>query len=467
MKRYNTSTQIGHLKQYFGLFFQRERKGWIKTLFFYNVYIPLLLVAIIGFAIYINPLPPKTAYLAIGQDGSSYQDIAKSYQAYFKKNNIDLELVATNGLTQGLEGLYAIDSKINASFVTVGVANQEQYPGLVSLGSVQYAPIWIFYKGAEIKTNDPFQYLLSKRSSIGSPGSATNDMFRKLSSASLKSTQNIPKVLELSHKDGADSLRKGDIDALFIVDSMQSDTVEELINDPSIKIMNFSLADAYIKKFPYLQKLTIPKGSRNIKNIDPPQDITILASTTNLLIEKGTHQAIQWAFLLAAKDDNRHADTFFSAPNYLPRDIDQSFPLSPIADNFYKNGVPSIFSYMPLWIASLLDSMWVYILAFLTLIYPSIKLIESARAHPSEGLMNKFFMNVRVLDEALLNAKSKEEIDEILKILNSYEHSLQDMYIYGDKARFYFNQKNAINSVKVTANLRLTKLRDDQKTTAI
>ena len=465
MKIYNTNTQIAHLKQYFGLFFQRERKGWIKTLFFYNIYIPLLLVAIIGLAIYINPLPPKTAYLAIGQGGSSYQDIAKSYQSYFKKNNIDLELVATKGLSQGLEGLNAIDSKINASFVTVGVANQEQYPSLVSLGSVQYAPIWIFYKGPEINTNDPFKYLLSKKFSIGSPGSATNDMFHKLNSTILKSTQNTHKVYEMPHKEGADSLRKGVIDALFIVDSVQSDTVEQLIKDPSIKIMNFSLADAYMKKFPFLQKLTIPKGSRNIENVDPPQDITILASTTNLLIEKDIHQAIQWAFLLAAKDDNRHMGTFFSAPNYFPRDIDQSFPLSPVADNFYKNGVPSIFSYMPLWVASLLDSMWVYILAFVTLVYPSIKLIESARLHPSEGLMNKFFMNVRILDEALLKAKSKEEIEEILNILNSYECSLNDMYIYGKNARIYFNQKNAINSVKTTANFQLTKLQNAQKTT--
>jgi len=463
MKRYNTNTQIGHLKQYFGLFFQRECKAWIKILFFYNIYIPILIIAIIGLAIYINPLPPKTAYLAIGQDGSSYQDIAKSYQAYFKKNNIDLELVSTNGLTKGLEGLHATDSEINASFLTVGTANEEQYPGLVSLGSVQFTPIWIFYKGPEIKTNEPFQYLLNKKISIGTPDSATNIMFRKLSNVSYKSTQNTNKVLELPHKEGAASLRRGDIDALFIVDSMESNTVEELINDPTIKIMNFSLADAYIKKLAFLQKLTIPRGSRNIENIDPPQDITILASTTNLLIEKGTHRAIQWAFLLAAKDSNRSMDTFFSAPNYFPRDIDQSFPLSPIAEQYYKNGASSVFSYMPFWIASLIDGIWLYILGFITLVYPSIKLIESARLYPSKGLMNDFFMDARVLDEALLKAQTKDEIDEILKTIDSQERSLNDMYLYGENSRFYFNQKNAINSLKTTARDRLTKIQHAQK----
>jgi TRAP-type uncharacterized transport system substrate-binding protein len=466
MKKYNAHTQLESIKQYFSLFFDRERKGWVKVIFFYNLYIPFILVVITGIAIYINPLPPKTAYLAIGQDGSSYQDIANSYKSYFKKNNIDLELIPTNGLTKGLQGLHANNSKINASFVTVGTANDEQYPGLVSLGSVQYVPIWIFYKGPEIKTDEPFQYLLNKKVSIGLPESATNIMFRKLSSVSYKSGQNINKVLELSHKEGAASLRKGEIDALFIVDSMESNTVEELIKDPTIKIMNFSLADAYMKKLTFLQKLNIPKGSRNIENIDPPHDITILASTTNLLIEKDTHRAIQWAFLLAAKDSNRHADTFFSAPNYFPRDIDQSFPLSPIAEHFYKNGASTVFNYVPFWIASLLDGIWLYILGFITLVYPSIKLIESARLYPSKGLLNNFFMNARVLDEALLKAKTKDEIEEILKILESHEQSLNDIYLYGDNSRFYFNQKNAINSLKITANQQLEKIQGDQKVTA-
>ena len=89
MKKYNAHTQLESIKQYFSLFFDRERKGWVKVIFFYNLYIPFILVVITGIAIYINPLPPKTAYLAIGQDGSSYQDIANSYKSFFKKNNIN------------------------------------------------------------------------------------------------------------------------------------------------------------------------------------------------------------------------------------------------------------------------------------------------------------------------------------------------------------------------------------------
>ena len=423
-------TQIENLQRYFHLFFKKERKGWLKLLKFYNIYIPLGLFAIIGLAIYINPLPPKTAYLATGQDGSSYKGIAKNFQSFFNKHGINLELISTKGLAQGLQGLHDTQSEINASFLTVGFASAKDYPDLVSLGSVQYAPIWIFYRGPEVKTHDPFQYLANKNISIGPPGEATNSLFQKLREISSTKPGFAKTIQELPHKDGALALHEGKLDALFIVDSIQSKVVNELLQDPSIKVMNFTLADAYLKKLPFLQKLVIPKGSRNIEKIDPPEDITILATTTNLLVERDTHRAIQWAFLLAAKESNEISDSFFSSPGFFPKDIDRSFPLSPIAERFYKEGTPSLFHYAPIWIASLLDSMWVYILAFFALIYPAIKLIEGIRLYPSEGLMQKFFINVRILDEEVLKATSKQQIDEILLKLEDYEKDLYDIYLF-------------------------------------
>ncbi len=453
---YQAHTQIAHLKRYLKLFFSKERKGWLKILRFYNVYIPLGIVCTIGLAIYINPLPPTTAYLAIGQDGSSYQEISKNFKTYFNKNSINLELISTSGLSEGLKGLHNVDSKINASFLTVGVAGENDYPGLVSLGSVQFAPIWIFYKGAEIETNDPFMYFSTKKISIGSPGEVTNNLYRKLNL--IGGHQTIKNILELPHKDGANALQQGKIDALFIVDGIQSETVKSLLKDSNIKVMNFPLADAYLKKLPFLQKLTIPKGSRNIEKVEPPHDITILASTTNLLVEKDMHRAIQWAFLLAAKENNRDSNAFFSSPGFFPKDIDRSFQLSPIAERFYKNGVPTIFSYMPIWVASLLDSMWIYILALIAVIFPIIRLIEAARLYPSEGLMNKTFINLRILDEAIVEATSKKEVDEILQEIQRCEENILVLYLYGKNSRFYFNLKNALAGVKRDAQAKLISL---------
>jgi hypothetical protein len=346
--------------------------------------------------------------------------------------------------------------------LTVGTASEDEYPGLVSLGSVQFAPIWIFYRGATLTSGDPFGYFQTKKISIGSPGTAANILFHKLNAVSIKNpSSNNHHILELPHKDGAKLLIDGKIDALFIVDSTQSETIQQLLKDPSIKIADFSLANAYLKKLPFLQKLVIPKGSRSIENINPPNDITILASTTNLLVEKNTHRAIQWGFILASKEYSRSASSFFSDPGYFPREIDTNFPLSPIADHYYRDGTPSIFGYLPIWIASLLDSVWVYILAFFAIILPAIKLLSSLRLFPSEGLMEKYFIEARLLDEAVLKAETKDQLLDIIQEIDAHELRLYDMYLFGKNARFYFNQKNAINSVRSSANSKLLKLENE------
>ena len=113
---------------------------------------------------------------------------------------------------------------------------------------------------------------------------------------------------------------------------------------------------------------------------------------------------------------------------------------------------------MPIWVASLLDSMWIYILALIAVIFPVIRLIEAARLYPSEGLMNKAFMNLRILDEAINKATSKKEIDEILQEIQRCEENILVLYLYGKNSRFYFNLKNALAGVKRDAQARLISL---------
>ena len=223
--------------------------------------------------------------------------------------------------------------------------------------------------------------------------------------------------------------------------------------------MSFPLADAYIKQLPFLQKLVIPRGSRSIAKVEPPQDITILASTTNLLVEKNTHPAIQWAFLLAARENNRDADAFFSSPNLFPKDIDRSFELSPVARHFFENGVPSIFSYMPIWIASLIDSIWIYILACFALIFPALRWVENTRLYPSEVLMNKTFINLRILNDSIAGATTKEEIEHALTTTKEFEKMIDGLYLYGKNARFHFNLRNALAGLNRDAQARLEQLR--------
>ena len=161
-----------------------------------------------------------------------------------------------------------------------------------------------------------------------------------------------------------------------------------------------------------------------------------------LLVEKDMHPALQWAYLLAAQEYGRRSDSFFSKSEFFPKNLDHSFPLSPIAKRFYAQGTPEVFSYLPLLLASLIENIWAYVLAFVVIVYPAYRMIVAARLFPSEHLMNEMFTNLRELDEAIQSATSAEEFPAIFLSLTEYEHEINTNWLFGKNARFYFNLKN-------------------------
>lgn len=456
---YHITTIQQYFKRYISKFLSKERQGWLKIIHFYGLIAFIFLAFVISLVIYIQPFPPKSVALAVGQEGSSYQNISERFQLFFKSSHINLELVSTSGLGEGLKGLDSDASNVSASFMTAGAASAERYPNLVSLGSVQYAPIWIFYKGPTIRTNDPFEYFSNKKINIGPSQNVTNELFKRFYKLNQTVEPTGKNFSELSFKESADQLIAGKLDAVFIVDNYQSEIIQKLLHAKDIKIMNFPLADAYLRKLPFLHKLVIPKGSINLDSVYPIEDITILASTTTLLIEKKTHPAVQWAYLLSAKDFGSSVNTFFAKAGYFPKNLDQDFPLSPIAKRFYEHGSPAVFSYLPFWMASLIENIWAYLLGFIVIIFPLYKLLTSARTFPAEHLMNEMFINLRELDEAVTTAHSKEQIEEILKAADRYEDEIYETWLFEKNSRFYFNLKNALSGVRRDAIAKLASLK--------
>lgn len=234
-----------------------------------------------------------------------------------------------------------------------------------------------------------------------------------------------------------------------------------------MKILNFPLADAYEKKRPFLKKLIIPKGSIRLDSIYPSEDISILATTTSLLIEKNTHPAIQWAYLIAAQELGSNNSFFFAEQGYFPKNLEQSFPLSDVAKRFYAHGTPEVFSYLPLWLASIIENIWAYVLAFIVIIYPAYKLLVAARLFPSETLMNKMFVNLRELDEAIAAATTEQQVLLILDTVRFYEKEVYNNWLFDNNAKFYFNLKAALSTVKRDGADKIKKLNEEKKPSSL
>lgn len=217
--RNNIDTFIENASRYFDRYARREFIAWLLIGRYFAVLIPVILIVVVTIFVYFNPFAPKNAYLAIGQTGSSYGVIGERFQEIFSKYGIHLQLIKTDGLEEGLTNLEDPKSIVNASFITAGSSVAKDYPDLVSLGSVQFAPIWIFYSGEKLNIDDPFDYFSKRKIGVGLPETNSNKMFRHALWANQHDAINSKGLLELSHLESAEKLRAGELDAVFIIDS--------------------------------------------------------------------------------------------------------------------------------------------------------------------------------------------------------------------------------------------------------
>src|SRR6185437_12988349 len=126
------------------IFFGRSLKDILVA------FAPTLLFAIAVFVLaykYVDPAPPKHFVISSGTDEGNYQAYAKQYQAIMKKDGVDLEIHQTSGGIENLHLLRDPRSGVQAGFVQDGLGSTERVPNVVSLGSLYYEPLWVFYRG--------------------------------------------------------------------------------------------------------------------------------------------------------------------------------------------------------------------------------------------------------------------------------------------------------------------------------
>ncbi len=437
---------------------QLELQGWLRIIHYRRVAIVLSLLALGCLAVALRPIPPHTTTIASGQAGSAYDRLSRGLATGVAEQGLELKLVPTAGQVEGFEKLGDDRSEVGASFMTAGTFTSKDDPSLESLGSVGLATIMLFHRGDALAGDDPFAALAGKTIAVGQEGSVSNRLFRIVEGLNRKQGQPRGEWVQLPNADAATKLLAGEIDAMFLVDAFESETVRRLLADPGLRLHDFTLAKAYTKKLPFLQTVVVPKGSIDLDRIRPDRDITLLASTIDLLVEKGTHPAVQWALLIAAREAAFNDDSFFTESRGFPRHADGSFPSSSVARRFYSSGVPGYFDSLPLWLATLLNQIWVYLVAFFLVVNPLLKKLKGIRSFNSDKHLDYFYASLRDLD---LRVKSTRDPDELRDIMARVDKiaALVDATWFDDKdTRSSFGVDLAIASVRRRAEERLAKL---------
>ena len=327
----------------------------------------MLLAAALWYAsTLIQPPPQKVVVFSTGGEAGGYHTFGKLYQQQLNNAGIKVELKTSAGSIENLKRLQDPKSTVSVALLQGGITDKTGSNGLVSIGRMFYEPLWIFYKSTE--TLERIAQLKGLKIAVGSEGSGTRKLATTLLTAANISEQNST-LIPITGAPAVEALKSGAADAVLLTFAPEAPLIQALLRDQSIKLMSLSQANALSRIYPFLARLTLPKGVIDLEKDIPPQDVELIAPVAALVVSEELHPALV-AQLAEAASHIHSAPNIFTRAGEFPRNIDPEFQMSPDAQRFYKNGPPFLQRYLPFWMANFLERMLVLLIPLATIAVP-------------------------------------------------------------------------------------------------
>ncbi len=379
--------------------------------------VALLALAGWGLSRLAPPPPPRKIVMSTGAPDGAYHAYATRYRAILAEYGIDLVLKPSRGAQENLERLRSRVDDVDVALVQSGLTRPEE-PGLASLGSVFYEPIWIFYRDKRVLERS-FE-LAGGKIAIGAPGSGTAELGRALA-ASAGLDQPPTTLVELGGLAAAEALAGGAIDAAFFVSAVDGPAVTRLLATRDVRLMDMRHADAYVRRMPFLHKIVLPEGVVDMKRNVPPQTVTLVALTANLIAREELHPVAVELLLAAARRVHGGA-TLLHAANVFPAPLDASVPLSTDAERFYKDRPGLLRRWLPFWLAIWLERTLFILLPLAAVAVPLFAYLPKIYDWRMRGRLDHWYRELKRLEHATERGaavdKQLERLDEIDALVN-------------------------------------------------
>jgi len=300
----------------------------------------------------------------------------------------------------------------------------DKHENLVSLGSVAYVPLAVFYRGPLLTR---LSELKGKRLAISTEGSGT----RALALAVLKANGIEPggdtELLPLSGDAAASALTDGSIDAAFLTgDSAQPPTMGKLFRTPGIHFFDFTQADAYARRFPYLKVILLPMGALDLAKNVPPHPIHLIAPTAELIARDGLHPALSDLLIEAAKEVHGRANLLQTA-NEFPAPLQHEFHISDDAERYYKSGKSFLYRTLPFWIASLADRVIVLLVPIIVVLIPGLRLVPGLYRWRVKSRIYKIYGALIGIEREAMSDPEPAQREALIERVDGIENAVNQM----------------------------------------
>jgi len=353
---------------------------------------------------WLDPQPPTRVVLATGPADSAYANFGRRYAKALEADGIEVVEKRTDGSLDNLTLLRRGD--VDVAFVRGGSADPaaDEEAGLVSLGALFYEPLWIFVRkdavpaaAASGQGAGALVQLKNLRVNVDKSGSGVPQLVDQL----LRANHLDPATMKLSRLEpapAAEALLGGMLDAVVLASAPQSRQVQQLLRAPDVLLMDVQQAEAYVRRFGYLQSVTLPRGVVDLAADLPPHDVTLLAATTSLLSREQTHPALRELFAKSAQSIHS-AGGWFNRARDFPNTRTSELPVSPEGDRAI-NGTPPFWQrYLPFWASNLFERMWLVLGGLLVLMLPLSRVVPPLYQFRVRSRVFRWYARLRDIEQ--------------------------------------------------------------------
>lgn len=328
---------------------------------------------------WLQPNPPRRVVLATGPAQSAYAEFGQRYRQALAAEGIEVVLKESEGSSANLQLLR--EGAADLAFVQGGTGElrPQDADTLESLGSLFVEPVWIFYREDAARRMVPggrltrLAQLHGLRVNVGTPGSGLPTLVDRLLEANHVEPARVRRT-QLAQTPATVDFLAGRLDALVFASAPESLMVQMLLQTPGVRLMDFPQNEAYSRRFPFLTPVTLPRGVADLAGDVPPTDVRLVASTTSLLAQGGTHPALLQLFAQSAQTLHGGAGWFNRARDF-PNTRHSELPIAAEGERAINGSPPLLQRYLPFWIANLVERMWLVLGVLLAAMLPLSRVV--------------------------------------------------------------------------------------------
>ena len=415
---------------------------------FIKVYFPIVAMVLAGFAFawhFVDPAPPASFVFASGEPGSAKTEFAERYRVLLAREGVTLDVRETRGALDSMRRMGGDAPSVDAAFIQGGVGSEEGFPGLATVASVFFEPVWLVLRAdlAVAKLHD----IRGLRVGVGLEGSGTQILVRQMLRANgLDAARDIaPSILGTDAAFAA--LRDGQIDAAFSVSANPPPGLADMLADGRFRLFGYRRHEAYRLQFPFLSSVVLPAGGLDLARDLPREETILLAPATQLVVREDLHPALVGLLVRAAQQVHKQRQLFSPAGTF-PTTRYNDFDLHEDSARLLERGPSFLTRILPFWAAVLAERMVVLLIPLLTLLIPLARLAPPAYRWQVRGRIFNKYKELRRIERNLRDNEDRAARAALVAELEKLQQEAEALKVPASYADILYNLRQHIRFVR-------------------